>query len=51
MIILSKKRGTSYFFWNREEGKKEDHPNRNAWRRLYGEKTARKAERALRGAK
>ena len=51
MIILSKKRGTSYFFWNREEGKKDDRLNRNAWRRLYGEKTVRRAERALRGAK
>jgi len=30
----------------REEGKKEDRPNRNAWRRLYGEKTVRKAEQA-----
>jgi len=46
MIILSKKRGIGYFFWNREEGKKDDRPNRNAWRRLYGEKTVRKAERA-----
>jgi len=46
MIILSKKKGIGYFFWNREEGKKEDRPNRNAWRRLYGEKTVRKAERA-----
>jgi hypothetical protein len=40
LLFLDERRG------NREEGKKEDRPNRNAWRRLYGEKTVRKAERA-----
>jgi hypothetical protein len=46
MIILTKKKAIGYFFSNREEGKKEGRPNRNAWRRLYCEKTVRKAERA-----